>query len=156
MTDEKFEQGFNDSELEEIMEEIESLEEDAILEDSGPEEVVVESKHEDSQEAEVVAEPVQEEVIVESAQEDPPSEEVSNVASLSKDHHQSTSSAPASTSMDFSVNGEMSLNMGFHINGQRIDLTIDANHGFVIDLPGGARFNVPLSQGDLKKNDKAS
>ena len=110
MTDEKFEQGFNDSELEEIMEEIESLEDDATNDMSEPEEVSAESN-------------------VESAHE-----EVASVVPIRNDITQSDNAKPASTSMDFSVNGEMSLNMGFHINGQQIDLTIDAEQGFVISL----------------------
>jgi hypothetical protein len=51
---------------------------------------------------------------------------------------------PHSTSMSFSVEGDMKLNLKFWVNGQEIGLSLEQSEGLVIELAGGAVFKVPL------------
>ena len=130
MTQEKFEQGFNDSELEEIMEEIESLED------------------EPTNAAGQASETASNEAPVEDA-------DSSNVISLGNEPSGTTDHSGASNaSLDFAVSGDLNLSMNFHVGGQKINLTVNENQGFVISLPGGAKFNVPLAGVKTKAGDK--
>jgi hypothetical protein len=58
---------------------------------------------------------------------------------------------PAQTSMSFRVEGEMKLDLNFSISGQDVNLQV-TDHGFEIELAGGAKFTLPLgSQHQGKK-----
>ena len=50
---------------------------------------------------------------------------------------------PAQTSMSFRVEGEMKLDLNFSIGGQDVNLQV-TDHGFEIELAGGAKFTLPL------------
>ncbi len=55
------------------------------------------------------------------------------------------------TAMEFSVQGEMKLNLTFHVNGKKVELAIDEND-FNIELDGGMKFSIPLDSGkEVKK-----
>lgn len=183
------EKGFNDDELADIMNEIESLEkefsdevqgvDEAVLgesenaaeqeghveEVSGPEmsdthpevneeePMVAEHSSEEvvgSQEKEVISElakmPVEEVVAKHEPQDD-------NVHPISQNHshdinqnHQHFSHSK----MDFSIEGEMSLNFNFHVSGQTVKLHIEEGN-FAIELDGGMKFILPLEQNKVKK-----
>lgn len=58
---------------------------------------------------------------------------------------------PTQTSMSFRVEGEMKLDLNFSIGGQDVNLQV-TDHGFEIELAGGAKFTLPLgSQHQGKK-----
>ena len=57
------------------------------------------------------------------------------------------------TAMEFSVQGEMKLNLTFHVNGKKVELAIDEND-FNIELDGGMKFSIPLDSG--KEGKKAA
>ncbi len=197
--------GFNDDELADIMNEIESLEQEFTDESAQPEveasqeqtesveeevkteepqveEVVAQAQEEAQSEVEEVVaeqepEPVQEEVkpdpVVAGASEEMnevleelsemPVEDVvpeKHAESVNDNiHHMkqepveeekswsapvSSHSEPAHTSMSFKVEGEMKLDLNFCIGGQDVNLHV-SDHGFEIELAGGAKFTLPLS-----------
>ena len=199
------EKGFNDDELADIMNEIESLEkefsdevqgvDEAVLneaentaaqekhieESSGPEmsdnssdassEEVEEVKaaaashveHEESviaeHEAEEVVASQEKEVISELAKM--PVEEVvakhepqdDNVHPISHNHEHHSNQGQqhfSHSKMDFSIEGEMSLNFNFHVSGQTVKLHIEEGN-FAIELDGGMKFILPLEQNKVKK-----
>lgn len=57
---------------------------------------------------------------------------------------------PAHTSMSFKVEGEMKLDLNFCIGGQNVALQV-SDHGFEIELAGGAKFTLPLGAGHQGK-----
>ena len=100
---------------------------------------VTEEKHEQPAVAEqaVAKAPVQEETVAQ------------NVVPLKK----TASSSENTTKLDFSVSGDMNLELAFHIAGQTVNLHLDENEGFVIELAHGARFTIPLDvSGKAKKS----
>ena len=118
MSEDKLDQGFNDSELEEIMEEIESLEEDEL----------VQGKNNSSVDTD------------------------NNVVEISK--NKKPTSGKQKSSMELAVTGDMELNITFNLAGQKVDLVLDGEEGFCIQLPGGAQFKVPFE--NQAKQTKAS
>lgn len=162
--------GFDDAELEDIMNEIESLESDFSGEDteqpSGPqlgsdgdsaleeiEDAIAESG---TCCASVPVEPIRPDLLVNSFAKAEKTElqrtiemEIANIAPLISSQKINAASASHSK-MSFSVEGEMSLKLNFIINGEKIDLHVDANEGFVIELASGARFTVPIGS-SIKK-----
>jgi len=120
------EQGFNESELEDIMSEIESLE--AEFQD--------ESGNESHQAVQAPTQPA----VKQKVQEDKP---VPVVAI----HSANKSEIPACqghSKMEFKVEGQMGLDLNFLIEGHHIHLFVSEAEGFVIEMEGGARFNIPL------------
>ena len=120
------EKGFNDSELEDIMSEIESLEKEYVEGSSA------EPKEEDDSNTEVEDEVVSasEEVVAE------------KVVSINK----SSSGKPTHSKMDFSISGDMQMQLNFTVAGQVVKLNVDEENGFRIEMEGGATFSLPLSQ----------
>ena len=169
MTDSNDETGFNDAELADIMSEIEGLEEEFANEaenTNGPEAASVsqethevekdepkasaqENEKEDTvNEAQAILDSgpveeaqteVQEKVAV--TQVAPPENVVPLQPKASRDSYGSCSHSQ----LDFHIEGDMKLELGFHIGGQTIGLHINGEEGLVIKLEGGASFNVPLS-----------
>ncbi len=156
------EKGFNDSELADIMSEIETLERD--LDDDGeveatsaPEE---ESSEEEEEVVEVKAEQSEEDTddsIVDNLKEMPVEavagkeeivdnkvdNNVENIVAVDK-------VSSAATKLDFSVEGDMTLHLRFHVAGQSIDLDVNGEEGLVIQLGNGAKFCVPVDS-EIKK-----
>ncbi len=113
--------GFNEAELEDIMNEIESLEKEFV--EDAP---VQAAPKEDTQ--------VSEEKVV-------PMRPAPAVAAPVR------VSAPvsgASTALDLSVAGTMGVELRFKVGDQTIQLKVTEDEGLVIELAGGARFCVPL------------
>ena len=53
--------------------------------------------------------------------------------------------APAGqTGLEFSVHGDMNLQLKLHVGGQTVDVGVNANEGLVIEMANGAKFTVPL------------
>jgi heme-binding NEAT domain protein len=131
------EQNFNDQELADIMNEIESLESE--LGDSGaqPAEAETEEVPEATQEPEASSP---------SSETPATSEGPSNVVPIQT----TPSTGSTSTAIDFKVEGEMALNMNFHLEGQTFNLTVDKT-GLSLSLPGGAQFKLPTQGGNAKK-----
>ncbi|WPU64402.1 hypothetical protein [Peredibacter starrii] len=126
---------FNDQELSDIMKEIEALEEDF----SGEEEVhatssvLEELAHMEEKEAIPVAAPAP--VSLESKRAAPkPAPAPAPVQS----------SSPASTSMSFKVQGNLSLELQFDIGGKVVCLEVTES-GLNIEMDGGMKFTVPVS-----------
>lgn len=121
--------GFNDDELADIMSEIEDLEKDLSADP-------VES-HEPSKEA-------SKDVLLKLA--DMPQEKAVKTAPV-KNYESSGSSisSSAESKMEFSVAGNMVVNLTFHVGGESICLTVDEAQGLVIEMNGGAKFTLPLS-----------
>ncbi len=130
-------QGFNDSELADIMSEIEDLEKD------------LEAQTVETINNSVVAKaqsPEMKEVLEEFVQES-----VDKVIPFSK---KSPTVAPMksempvggqNSTMNFTVAGNMTINLAFNVSGQTINLTLDEAQGLVIEMHGGAKFCLPLT-----------
>lgn len=151
-------QGFNDDELADIMNEIESLEQE-FQEETAPQaqaESVEEVKEEPENEAEQKPEPLSE-VVEQLAQKS--DEEIKQVQSEQHDDgnvhaiKQDVSSHKSNwqeTSMNFSVEGDMKMNLFFNIAGKSVSLHIQ-DGAFEIELEGGMKFSVPVSEQESKK-----
>ena len=171
------EKGFNDDELADIMNEIESLEKE-FSEETQSEPVVAEDpiaqEMAESAEEEPVAEMVEEAVeepVAEVFQE-PVAEVLAEVAEMPVEkvvaQHEifeenvhpisapSAVKAPATTgghsSMSFTVEGDMKLDLNFNVSGKQVQLNISEN-GFELELEGGMKFSIPLDdQSSHKKS----
>ncbi len=115
--------GFNEAELEDIMNEIENLEKELV--DESPKE-----------EAQVPAAEVEKVVPMRPAPVEAPVARPAAVAQAP------VSGAP--TSMDLSVAGTMGVELSFKVGEQTIQLKVSEQDGLVIELAGGAKFCVPL------------
>jgi hypothetical protein len=195
--------GFNDDELADIMNEIESLEKE-FTEEITPEETVAaaepqveEVESEPMMEVEETVEAVQEEAVrdeietIEASQDEIVAQEVEEVQEIDTEmtdvveelstmpvedleavqataHDDSNvhqirevapieqapvASAPTHTeksgnfpesSLNFSVQGDMKLNLFFNIGGKSVQLNIK-EEGFEIELDGGMKFSIPLN-----------
>ena len=60
------------------------------------------------------------------------------------------------TTMNFTVSGQMSLNLNFTVGGQDIQLTISEKEGFCISMGNGVKFSVPIENKGTLKQQKAS
>jgi len=60
------------------------------------------------------------------------------------------------TTMNFTVSGQMSLNLNFTVGGQDIQLTISEGDGFCISMGNGVKFSVPIEKMSTLKQQKAS
>jgi len=119
------EKGFNDEELADIMSEIESLEKEFAAETSkpAPAEATSAVVHELAQR------PVKETV-------------------LATNHTEAHAPAPASLS--FKVQGQMTMQMHFEVNGQTVSLSVN-EQGLSIQTESGATFSLPLAKEAHKK-----
>ena len=141
------ERGFDDNELADIMSEIETLESDFIDQDEQAPDPVEAS--EPSAEQVPVDEPVasDEEVPESPGTEQEPIEE----SSVSAQVHEMKPSAPVApsdknySSMTFQVEGDMCFKMGFNFSGQSVTVYADGEEGLVIEMAGGVKFQVPVS-----------
>ena len=169
------ERGFNDDELADIMNEIESLEQE-FSEDDGPTEDPVvasaasdESEQEDDSQQVDDAQSFAEEVDAETQEvldelSDMPVENVvpmsqqSSAADREVHHSRSVHSAPttsgAETSMNFSVSGEMTVNLSFQVGNEIVSLSVSEDEGLVIQMNNGVTLSLPI--GDVSSVKKAS
>jgi hypothetical protein len=134
------EKSFNDQELADIMSEIENLEREfaeepqvaAGSEAEAPSEPEVEDNHEVLQQ---LAEAPTEKVIRQSSHED-------KVVQF-KPQVQPQTGHPQSF-LTFQVQGEMSMQLAFEVNGQKISLTVTGDD-LSIETESGARFTLPIA-----------
>ena len=49
------------------------------------------------------------------------------------------------SSMEFCVSGDMVLDLTFNVGGQSVQIAIDQENGFVIQMQGGVTFSIPLN-----------
>ena len=160
-------QGFNDDELADIMNEIESLEQEFTEETQSEE---VEAKAEDapqSEEEEVQPEPEQIHASTEVARElaQTPEEQIEkahheahddqNVHAIKSEHKVFHGDSEGnkewpSTSMDFSVEGNMKMNLFFKVGGKTVHLHVNEG-AFEIELEGGMKFSIPVHEQSDKK-----
>ena len=123
--------GFNDDELADIMSEIEDLEKDLSADP-----VPVESSEPSAKEA-------SKDVLLKLA--DMPQEKAVKTAPVKSYEPSPISSSTAESKMEFSVAGNMVVNLTFHVGGESVCLTVDEAQGLVIEMNGGAKFTLPLS-----------
>lgn len=128
-------QNFNDNELADIMNEIESLENGA----ESPKEAVQEVVYEED-EQEVMAE------LAELPIEKAVGEEVEQVQESVY-----LNNAPSKASMNFSVEGNTTLDLSFLISNKVVQLVINKNC-FEVEIEGGMKFSIPLPQDEWKKS----
>lgn len=119
--------GFNDDELADIMSEIESLEKE--FHDDGDNEVI--------------------EKLAESPVSAVKPVEDKNVHHIPKKSEEVV--AKQENSMNFSVYGDMKLNLTFDISGKCVELHIDED-GFEIEVDGGMKFSIPTDSALDKKS----
>ncbi len=124
------ETGFNDDELKDIMDEIESLEkefsDDEVV---SPSETPVESPEPQMTQSEVKT----------------PS--VNKVESITKNSPKATPSfsGGAKSKMSFKVEGQIAMELDFEVSGKRVSLFVDEQEGITIELEDGAKFCLPVS-----------
>jgi hypothetical protein len=157
-------QGFNEDELADIMSEIEGLERDL-----NAEAVAVYDKVEQKQETNptpMVAATVVEQVSVTPVSSENHAKETDHelmeefvqepIEKVLPFTHRSPTVAPMKTekistdykhtsTMDFTVAGNMAVKLSFNVSGQTIHLTMDESAGLVIEMHGGAKFCLPLT-----------
>lgn len=164
-------QGFNESELADIMKEIEGLEQDfksdpessmtdvsnlseaeSLQAELSKEDSFAEQKHfkETSLQQDIdseISSAIESADSVETADSVSLEGDEDNVVSLSKEREMrksSLSAAEGPMQMSFDVSGSMNLKMTFTVNGKTIDLIVDGSDGLSIALPGGVKFSVPV------------
>jgi hypothetical protein len=121
------EKGFNDDELADIMSEIENLERE--FADPAPEE--------NSVLQELAHKPVEESVLQTNHEEN---------KVLAMKH--APSNAPAT--MSFKVEGQMSVELSFDVNGQSVSLSV-SEEGLSITTDSGAKFTLPMTKHEAAK-----
>ncbi|MBT3585701.1 MAG: hypothetical protein HN509_12420 [Halobacteriovoraceae bacterium] len=185
MTDSS-DQGFNDDELQDIMNEIENLEKEYESPAEETTEPAVEAVAEETT-SEAVAEQATveeveavEEVFAEAETATEPESEAEateNVVPISEAPAPAPTPAATATSaghsMDFAGSGTMDFNLSFHVGTQvanlkidnengftlemeGMDLTISESEGCVVEMAGGVRFTIPLANGNASSVKKAS
>jgi hypothetical protein len=117
------EQGFNDSELEDIMSEIEALENE-------------------------FSSDLDNEVGGEVVNLSPPESHKPSKASVSSrpEVKKHTSTEPSPLAMEFKVAGEMDMNLKFWIGGEWVHVRASAKDGLTVEVDGGAKFCLPLKR----------
>ncbi len=186
------EKGFNDDELADIMNEIESLEKE-FAEDTQPDPVVTEEPTElnlsdkdlaelsemdneepsatqieeqsveetpvaETKESTLMQEVTETSDVLEELNEMPAEQATPSSETWDENVHPITSakksSAPKTTgghsSMSFTVEGDMKLDLAFNVSGKEVYLNISEN-GFELELEGGMKFSIPLDQLDSSK-----
>jgi hypothetical protein len=93
-------------------------------------------------------------------------EEVTNVVSISEAKQPSkpiqektimkNTDNKYNTQMDFTVRGEMNMQLNFTIGEQTVKLFVSEEEGFVIEMAGGGKFTLPRSTAVSEKVKKAS
>lgn len=138
-------QNFNENELQDIMSEIESLEEDFNQN--------VKPKAEEALDAVKVEEELAK-LEEEAQQNESPSNSKKSISEQNNPEkntvvpmQKKSSSAQSPMSMEFHVSGEMKLNLKFNVAGQSIQLGLDEKEGLVIEMDQGAKFVLPLNPG---------
>ena len=48
--------------------------------------------------------------------------------------------------LEFAVHGDLDMKLKFMVGGKHVTLFIDGDEGLVIELDGGARFNIPVKE----------
>ncbi len=119
---EEVEQGFNDSELEDIMSEIEALENEFSAQD-------------EELGAEVVS------LNAESPEKKTPKKPVE-----AKKPIKSSKPVEAPVALEFKVSGDMLINLKFWIDGEWAQVTASGSEGLVVEVEGGAKFCLPLKR----------
>ncbi len=130
------EKGFNDQELADIMNEIESLEKEYANEDQE----VADHKPEVLQQ---LAQAPIEKTVLATNHED-------KVVPMKKPAPEVKSPSHAPASLSFQVSGQMTVNLSFEVNGQSVLLAV-SEEGLVIETESGAKFTLPLSKEAAKK-----
>ena len=114
---------FNESELEEIMSEIETLEKEfSKVDDDAPQSSDVLRR---------LTEMTVEEATARGA----------TIHQFQKEPSQKTHE----TAMSFKVSGQMSLNLNIELAGKMVNISVDEGEGLIIELEDGMRFQVPVS-----------
>lgn len=148
------EQIFNEDELQDIMNEFESLERE-FHEGEGETESEMVDASADAQEVSEVEEPAEGELHV---SEPEPNDNVVSIAAKPKAASQVSPAAPTaaassnsvSMSLEFPIGEQVaqigiSPEYGFSFNMDGVELTIDAENGCVMTLPGGMTFTIPVN-----------
>lgn len=149
--------GFNDDELEDIMNEIESLEKEfsqsteevdhePSLDEVAASVADLSEEESDSFEDKVLLEQVAklpvDKVIPQKQIEKFDDETHHNIVPMQK-RSESPKSTANNTAMKFNIEGDMQMELSFTINGSEVNLQINDN-GFEIELEGGAKFTLPV------------
>jgi hypothetical protein len=157
--------GFNDDELEDIMNEIESLEKeftqvaDQLDHEPSLEEVAksVMSLSEDEEQdvdnslLEQVAKMPVDEVIPQKKINKFDDDSHHNIIHLEKKSHiPQPKTQSNNTAMKFNIEGDMQMELSFVINGTEVNLQIN-DDGFEIELEGGAKFTLPVGHASAIK-----
>lgn len=176
MSEDKTEQGFNDSELLDIMQEIESLEREFASDDQAAGENLAIAAHEVKktslqdeidQEMNATSNVEVDEDNYEELDEAVAEEAHSNVVTLSPKAQKATSTENAAP-MSFSANGQMNLELQFalgnanatlHVNGDQgvtfemdgVTLTLHPEEGCHVTMAHGVKFSVPLKTAEALK-----
>lgn len=141
------EQIFNEDELQDIMNEFENLERE--FHEGEPESEEVEAS------AEAPSEDVEEEGELHVSESEP--DNVVQMAAKPKPapaaaapSHTVTNSNGVSMSLEFPIGEQVaqigiSPEYGFSFNMDGVEITIDAENGCIMTLPGGMTFNIPVS-----------
>jgi hypothetical protein len=119
-------QSFNDQELSDIMKEIEALEDDFQVKDEKTTSPVLEEL---ASLDEVVSIPVS----------------TANVVSMGPTIKESVSGSSPTSSMSFRVQGELTIDLQFDIGGKVVCLEV-SEKGLTIEMDGGAKFSIPISE----------
>ncbi len=131
------EKGFNDQELADIMNEIESLEREFAEQPAATAAPVPEAK-------EVAA----------------PLAEMTPEKAIPKTNHAADANvvplkapvpvAPGSSSMSFQVSGQMTVNLCFEVDGQKVNLSV-SGEGLNVETESGARFTLPFANAAARR-----
>ena len=152
-------QGFNENELQDIMNEIESLEKEFTEESEVVEEIQAEAEEVTSDESAFDQDEMQSIVDEVEALEQSSSPAPQKVLAM-----KSTSSG---SDMCFSGSGSLNFNMSFDLGSTPVEFSIDKDSGMtismehvefcitedscVVKMPGGVTFNVPMSSNKARK-----
>lgn len=160
------EKGFNDDELADIMNEIETLEQEFEQDgeseaESQPEEVQAQQEDNDEAHSDGAFKPEEMNAVLEdlaemSEEESVPQEE----SQMSKPEQEKapnihqfpsgSSGGSAQTSMNFKVSGDLNLDLGFQFGSEQVHIFVSEDEGFVIEMSSGAKFTIPVSQENKK------
>lgn len=152
-------QGFNENELQDIMNEIESLEKEFTEESEVVEEIQAQAEEVSSDESAFDQDEMQSIVDEVEALEQASSEAPQKVFPMK--------SSAAPSEMCFSGSGSINFNMSFDLGSTPVEFSIDKDSGMtismdhvefcitedscVVKMPGGVTFNVPMSSNSAKK-----
>lgn len=116
---------FNDQELSDIMKEIEALEEDFATSDA-------------------TSSPVMEELASLNEEVAVPVAQTATVSEFKPKQNKPAPAAAPGTSMNFKVQGDITLSLQFDIGGKSVSLEVTES-GLDIEMDGGMKFTVPLA-----------